>query len=51
VISSAARIGVYDCLYIALAEQVGCEFVTADTRLAASQQAQFPFIVLLTSLP
>src|SRR5690348_4054873 len=28
-ISSAARIGVYDCLYIALAERERCQFVTA----------------------
>ena len=32
-ISSHARIGVYDCLYIALAEQESCELVTADDRL------------------
>src|SRR4051812_41477309 len=29
-ISSKLRIGVYDCLYVALAEQEKCEFVTAD---------------------
>src|SRR5262245_43250920 len=28
-ISSALRIGVYDCLYVALAEREGCEFITA----------------------
>lgn len=32
-ISSAARIGVYDCLYVALAEQEGCDLVTADEKL------------------
>jgi predicted nucleic acid-binding protein len=30
-ISSQARIGVYDCLYVALAEREGCELLTAET--------------------
>ena len=50
-ISSAARIGIYDCLYVALAEQESCTFVTADTRLVANLQSRFPFIVALASLP
>jgi len=50
-ISSTARIGVYDCLYVALAEQEGCQLVTADTRLLSNLQNQFPFIMLLSSLP
>jgi predicted nucleic acid-binding protein len=50
-ISSAARIGVYDCLYVALAEQEACEPVTTDARLMSSLQAQFPFLVPLASLP
>jgi predicted nucleic acid-binding protein len=50
-ISSAARIGVYDCLYVALAEHEGCEMVTTDTRLLANLQAQFPFILSLASIP
>src|SRR5262245_58729572 len=29
-ISSAMRVGVYDCLYVALAEVEQCQFVTAD---------------------
>ena len=49
-ISSAARIGVYDCLYVALAEREGCEFVTADTKLVTNLKPQFPFIVELASL-
>lgn len=32
-LSSQIRKGVYDCLYIALAEEEGCEFVTADANL------------------
>ena len=31
-ISSQARIGVYDCLYLALAEREQCDVVTADQR-------------------
>jgi predicted nucleic acid-binding protein len=50
-ISSQARIGVYDCLYVALAERENCELVTADSKLISKLQGQFPFIVALTSLP
>jgi len=50
-ISSRMRIGVYDCLYVALAEREGCELVTADARLISNLGTQFPFIVPLTSLP
>jgi predicted nucleic acid-binding protein len=32
-LASQARIGVYDCLYVALAEREGCALVTADERL------------------
>jgi predicted nucleic acid-binding protein len=32
-LASQMRIGVYDCVYLALAEREGCEFVTADDRL------------------
>jgi predicted nucleic acid-binding protein len=50
-ISSQARIGVYDCLYVALAERENCELVTADGKLLSKLQGQFPFIVALTSMP
>lgn len=50
-ISSAARIGVYDCLYVALAEREACQLVTADDKLAKNLQPQFPRIVSLASLP
>ena len=50
-ISSAARIGVYDCLYLALADREGCELVTADDKLVKTLQGQFPFLVPLASLP
>jgi predicted nucleic acid-binding protein len=42
---------VYDCLYVALAEVVGCELLTADDRLIRSLQPAFPFITSLASLP
>jgi predicted nucleic acid-binding protein len=50
-ISRQARIGVYDCLYVALAEREGCELVTADDRLIRSLQPTFPFLTSLDSLP
>jgi predicted nucleic acid-binding protein len=50
-ISSKMRVGVYDCLYVVLADQEGCEFVTADDRLVKNLQRTYPFIVPLTSLP
>ena len=49
--ASQARIGVYDCLYVALAEREGCELLTADDRLMRALQPTFPFITSLASLP
>ncbi len=50
-ISSAMRTGVYDSLYVALAEQETCEFVTADDKLVKKLQPQFPFIKHLSVFP
>jgi predicted nucleic acid-binding protein len=50
-IASQARIAIYDCFYLVLAQQEGCDFITADDRLVRNLQAQFPFIVPLSSLP
>lgn len=50
-ISSARQVGVFDCLYVALAEREGCGLVTADDRLIRNLQASFPLIVPLASLP
>ena len=50
-ISSAMRTGVYDCLYVALAEREKCELVTADDKLVKNLQPTFPFILSLSSLP
>ena len=50
-ISSQTRVGVYDCLYVALSEQEQCDLLTADDRLVAALQNRFPQIVALSSLP
>jgi predicted nucleic acid-binding protein len=48
-ISSKMRIGVYDCVYVALAEREKCEFITADNRLVNNLQAAFPFIIHIST--
>lgn len=50
-ISSALRVGVYDCIYVALAEQASCELVTADEKLKNTLQKDFPFMISLASMP
>jgi predicted nucleic acid-binding protein len=50
-VATQARIGVYDCLYVALAEREGCEMVTADSRLLNSLQTAYPFVIALASVP
>ena len=50
-IASPARGGVYDCLYVALAEREGCELLTADDRLIRSLRPAFAFIRSLADLP
>jgi predicted nucleic acid-binding protein len=50
-ISSKARVGIYDCIYVTLAEKEGCQLVTADDRLIQVLQKDFPFIVSLASIP
>ncbi len=50
-ISSQMRIGAYDCLYVALAEQEKCELVTVDDKLVRNLQVQFPFIKHLSTFP
>ena len=45
-LSSQARIGVYDCLYVALAEHEQCELVTGDQRLVNTFQGRFPIVAL-----
>ena len=48
-LSSSTRIGVYDCLDVALAVREGCELLTADDRLKRNLPNQA--IVLLSMLP
>jgi len=50
-ISSQMRVGIYDCLYVALAERESCEFITADDKLVRNLQAYFSFIRPLASMP
>lgn len=50
-IASQMRVGVYDCLYVALAEAETCELVSADDKLVNNLQSQFPFITHLSALP
>jgi predicted nucleic acid-binding protein len=48
-ISSETRLGVYDCVYVALAERERCEVVTADLRLVNVLQKDFPFVIPLSA--
>lgn len=50
-ISSQTRSGLYDCLYVALAEREVCQLVADDQKLIANMKPHFAFIVPLTSLP
>jgi predicted nucleic acid-binding protein len=50
-ISSAVRVGVYDCIYVALAEQENCELVTADVTMVRVLRPTFAFIRPLSSFP
>jgi predicted nucleic acid-binding protein len=50
-ISSQMRTGIYDCLYVAMAEREKCELITADDKLVKTLGPHFPFIVSLASLP
>ena len=49
-ISSQMRVGVYDCVYVALAEHEGCELVTGDDKLVANLSEHFPFIRSLSTI-
>jgi predicted nucleic acid-binding protein len=50
-ISSKERVGMYDCLYVALAEHEQIELVTADDKLVRVLQPAFPFIKHLSTFP
>jgi predicted nucleic acid-binding protein len=42
---------VYDCIYVALAEQEKSELASADTTMVRVLQPTFPFIRTLSSFP
>jgi predicted nucleic acid-binding protein len=50
-IALATRRAVYDCIYVALAEAEGCEFVTADDQFIRLLRPTFPFLVRLVDVP
>jgi predicted nucleic acid-binding protein len=50
-LSSKMRIGVYDCVYVVLADREKCEFITADNTLVNNLKPTFPFIIPLSSMP
>lgn len=43
-ISRQCRVGVFDCLYIALAEREGCDVVTADQKMINAVVSHYPFV-------
>jgi predicted nucleic acid-binding protein len=50
-IAISTKRAVYDCIYLALAEAEGCEFVTADDQFARGLRTAYPFIISLVALP
>lgn len=50
-IASAERIGIYDCIHVALAESQNCELVTADDKLIKNLQSKFRFVRHLSTFP
>ncbi len=50
-IAAVARIGIYDCVYVSLAERENCELATADDRIIKNLQSTFPFIRSLSTFP
>src|SRR5439155_11237944 len=50
-LSLSTRQAVYDCIYIALAEDEGCEMVSADDQLLRKLRASFPFLIRLSDIP
>lgn len=49
-ISSATGQGMYDCLYLVLAEREGCELITADQKLITNMGQAYPFIRSLSTI-
>jgi predicted nucleic acid-binding protein len=49
--SSTERVGIYDCLCVALSEREQCQLVTADDKLVKTLQPKFPQIIHVSALP
>jgi predicted nucleic acid-binding protein len=45
------RKGLYDCVYMALAEREGAHMITADAKLFAATKADYPYVAELASFP
>jgi predicted nucleic acid-binding protein len=50
-ISLSTRQAVYDCIYVALAEILGYEMVSADDQLVRKLRPLYPFLIRLADLP
>jgi len=50
-LSRGLRIGFYDALYVALAEESGFRFVTADAQLHNRVHADLPYVAWIGDLP
>ena len=50
-IAISTKQAVYDCIYLALAEAEGCEWVTADEQFVRGVRSSYPFLISLVSLP
>lgn len=51
VLSRGLRISFYDALYVALAQELGCRFVTADVQLYDRVHADLPYVAWIGDLP
>lgn len=49
-LSLVHQIAIYDCLYVALAISLRCDFVTADDRLWRALAPAYPFVRLLATI-
>jgi predicted nucleic acid-binding protein len=43
-IALQTQAGLYDCMYVVLADREKCELITADKRLVRNLQNRFPFV-------
>jgi predicted nucleic acid-binding protein len=50
-LSRSLRVGFYDALYLALAEEAGCRFVTADAELYRRVRDDLPYVTWIGDVP